>query len=462
MINRPYILDLQPDRSIVRRLLEAGHDVYLIDWHRPSRLDAHLGLADYVTRYIDNCVDVVRDRSNQDSINVLGYCMGGTMSAMYAALNPEKVNALALMATGLYFEDSGGVLELWGDADYYDPAAVTDTYGNVPGDFLAAGFNLMDPVANNVTKYLHLYNRLENEDFVENFARMETWLADSVDVAGRAYTEFIEDIYQDNLLYKNELTLDGEPVDVTNIDMPLLQIMGEYDTLVPPAASKPFNDVVGTDDVTTIEYPTGHVGLAMSNSSHRDVWPEVTEWFLEHSGRPALADVLGEGLEEALGVDVETDVTVGDADELRIIVSGADGQVADAIIPREVTEIERFLEDTLDADIDVTFSDTGITVAVTTAEGTTTTVVQNVGEAIRTEVEESVQETDVAMVLDLEEIEGIGDTYARRLRTAGIDSVAALAAADPATVAEAADASQRLARRWIDRATAAIEDTAEE
>ncbi len=90
LINKPYILDLQPDRSVVQTLLEAGFDVYLIDWGEPSKLDRTLGLEDYVTRYIDNCADVVRERSGQDSINVLGYCMGGTMSAMYAAMFPER------------------------------------------------------------------------------------------------------------------------------------------------------------------------------------------------------------------------------------------------------------------------------------------------------------------------------------------------------------------------------------
>ena len=293
LINRPYILDLQPDRSIVRRLLEAGHDVYLIDWHDPSRLDRRLGLADYVQRYLSNCVDEVRDRTAADAINVLGYCMGGTLAAVYAALHPAKVNALALLATGLHFEGTGGVLELWGDGEYYDPRTVTGTFGNVPGEFLAAGFDAMDPVANAVGKYVTLSDRAENEDFVRNFARMERWLADSVDLAGAAYAEFLEAIYQDNRLSRNELTLDGEHVDVTNIDMPLLQIVGERDRLVPPAASTPFNDVVGSDDVTTIEYPSGHVGLAMSNGAHRDLWPEVAEWFLEHSGPPTHADVSG-------------------------------------------------------------------------------------------------------------------------------------------------------------------------
>jgi len=452
LINRPYILDLQPDRSIVRRLLEAGHDVYLIDWHEPSELDTSLSLHDYVNRYVRNCVDEVCERSGQDAINVLGYCMGGTMSVMYAALYPEKVNALGLMATGLYFDDTGGILELWGDEEHYDPRSVTETFGNVPGEFLAAGFDQMDPVPNNVTKYVNLYDRLENEDFVKNFARMEQWLSDSVDVAGEVYAQFLEDIYQDNRLYENELTIDGEHVDVTNIDMPLLQILGDYDNLVPPEASKPFNDVVGTDDVSTIEYPSGHVGLAMSNGAHRDLWPEVAEWFLEHSERPTLADVIGDGIEETLGVDVETDVTVGDVDEVEVVLADDDGEIAREVITRDATAIETFLEHTLGVEIGLDTGPEGIAVEVETDEGVVTTVVTDIGEAIRTEVEEAAEEVAVAGSYELEDVNGIGATYAKRLRVAGIDSVSELAVADDARVAEAAAATEELAGTWITRA----------
>jgi len=156
LINKPFILDLQPDRSVIRRLLDEGHDVYMIDWNEPSRLDQHLTLDDYVNRYIDNCVDVVRERSGQDSVNILGYCMGGTMTAMYASLHPEKVRAMGLMAAGLYFKDTGGILELWGDEQYYEPRAVKDAFGNMPAELLAIGFALMDPVSNFVSKYARL------------------------------------------------------------------------------------------------------------------------------------------------------------------------------------------------------------------------------------------------------------------------------------------------------------------
>ncbi|MFB6084243.1 MAG: PHA/PHB synthase family protein [Halorientalis sp.] len=373
LINKPYILDLQPERSVVRRLLEAGHDVYLIDWNEPSRMDQFLTLDDYVNRYIHNCVEEVAERSDNEQINVLGYCMGGTMTAMYAALHPEKVNAMALMAAGLYFDDTGGVLEEWGSDEYYDPEDVTDAFGNVPSTMLDVGFALMDPVDNFVSKYVRLYDNLENEDFVENFARMERWLDEGIDLAGAAYEQFLSDIYQDNKLYENELYLDGKHVDVSNIDMPLLQLMGEYDHLIPAAASKPFNDVVGSDDIETIEYPTGHIGLSVSGSSHEDVWPRAAEWFHEQT--------------DAAEIEDATEIEIGDeGDE---------------------TEAEPETEEEPPAD------------------------------------DEDADSVDT--------VDGIGPTYTERLEAAGIETTADLAAADAATVAEAAEVSESRAQDWIDQ-----------
>jgi len=379
LINKPYILDLQPDRSVVRRLLEAGHDVYLIDWNEPSRLDQHLTLDDYVNRYIDNCVDVVRERSGQEQINILGYCMGGTMSTMYTALHAEKVNALGLMATGLYFEETGGVLERWGDEEYYDPSTVIETFGNVPAEFLDEGFALMDPVQNYVTKYVQFFENLDNEAFVKNFSRMEQWLEEGVDVAGATYEQFLKDIYQGNKLYNNELELDGEHVDIENIDMPVLQILGEYDHLVPPSASKPFNDVIPSEDTRIIEYSTGHVGLAVSSSTHEDVWPEVATWFSERAR------------EQEADEESTTDETTDEA----------------------------------------------------TAEETT-------DEATADETAEEPSGKPGANV-DIETVDGIGPTYADRLRAAGIKTVEDLTETDPEAVAEAANAPLGRVEDWFEQ-----------
>ncbi|EMA42994.1 poly(R)-hydroxyalkanoic acid synthase subunit PhaC [Halococcus morrhuae DSM 1307] len=343
LINKPFILDLQPDRSVIRRLLEAGFDVYMIDWNEPSRLDQHLTLEDYVTRYIDNCVDEVREQSDQDAINVLGYCMGGTMSAMYAALNPEKVRNLGLMAAGLCFDDTGGVLELWGDDQYFSPDELKDAYGNAPAEMLDVGFALMDPVSNYVSKYVRLYDNLENDDFIENFGRMERWLSEGIDVAGDTFAQFVTDIYQENKLYNNELYLGDTHVDIENIDMPVLQITGEYDHLIPSETSIPFNEVIGSDDTEVIEYSTGHIGLSVSGSSHENVWPEVCEWYEERSqlddAKEIEIDDASDAADEAVdtqeptSIHDDTDETTddqGDVDDVES-VSGIGSTYADRL-----------------------------------------------------------------------------------------------------------------------------------
>jgi polyhydroxyalkanoate synthase len=368
LINRPYILDLQPDRSVIRRLLEAGFEVYMIDWGEPSPLDTSLTLDDYVNRYIDNCVDVVADRAGVESVNVLGYCMGGTMSVMYSALHPEKVNALGLMAAGLCFEGTGGILELWGDESYYDPETLEETFGNVPAEFLDVGFALMDPVNNFVTKYTQLYDNIDDEDFVENFARMERWLSDGIDVAGAAYRQFLEDVYQENRLYRNELELDGTHVDLNEVTMPVLQIVGEYDHLIPPEASKPFFEVIPSDDTRVIEASTGHIGLSVSRSSHTELWPSVAEWYAERSESDRTAE--------------------GDR-------AGGEAGVSD------------------DEAVEPETSDVGAT---------------------------------------LEDVTGIGEAYATRLRDAGVTSVADLAAADPAHLAGDVAVGVERVRSWVEQA----------
>ncbi len=388
LINRPYILDLQPDRSVVQTLLEEGFDVYLIDWGEPSPMDRTLTLDDYVTRYIDNCVDVVRDRSGQDAINILGYCMGGTMSTMYAALYPEKVRNLGLMAAGLCFAGEGGVLELWGAEEYYDPERVTDTFGNVPAEFLDVGFALMDPVQNNVTKYVRFYENMEDEDFVENFSRMEKWLSDGIDVAGATYDQFIRDIYQENKLVSNELYLNGTHVDIQNLEMPVLQIVAEYDHLIPPGTSKPFNEAIPSEDTEILEFATGHIGMSVSSRSHAELWPDVCEWFEERSR-------------------VDEDAVA---------------EEADAPEPK-------------DADAALTEGAAGGEPGVGDAE---TTEANGAGETMAAD--------------DLTELSGVGEAYAEDLRDAGIETFDELATADTADLAASTGIAPSRIEDWIAQA----------
>ena len=129
LVNRPYMVDLQEDRSLVRNLLKLGMDVYLIDWGYPGRGDRWLTLDDYINGYIDNCVDVVRERHGGDPINILGICQGGTFSLCYTALHPDKVKNLITMVTPVDFHVKEGLPNLWAGCDAGTPGMDIDALG---------------------------------------------------------------------------------------------------------------------------------------------------------------------------------------------------------------------------------------------------------------------------------------------------------------------------------------------
>jgi polyhydroxyalkanoate synthase len=293
LVNRYYIVDLQPDRSMVRRLLADGLDVYIIDWGYPSGADRYLTIDDYVNGYMDNAVDKVRELSGSDKITLFGICQGGTFSVMYTALHHDKIKNLVTMVTPVNFDTDKGLLHVWSKA--LDADKIVDAYGIVPGDLMNVGFILTDPFRLLMDKYIGLFEKIEcedeneecqrrNEDTVKNFLRMEKWIFDSPDQAGETYRQFIKDFYQKNLLIKNEMTLGGKKVDLKAIRVPLLNAMAEFDHLVPNDASKPLMDAVSSKDKEMMVFPTGHIGMFVSGKSQREICPKISAWLAARSG----------------------------------------------------------------------------------------------------------------------------------------------------------------------------------
>ena len=220
LVNRPYILDLLPNKSVVRQFVDAGFDTYLIDWGKPTHADRHLTLETYINGYLRNVVDFVRERTGVDQVNLLGYCMGGTMSAMFTALHPSLVRNLILMAAGIDFSTREGLINLWTDERYFDADAFVDAYGNCPAEFLQGMFLMLKPVANFIEKPLTLYERLDDEKFVDEFFTMETWLNDNISVPGEVYREFVKYLYQQNLLVKNQMPVGRHVVNLKKHPLP--------------------------------------------------------------------------------------------------------------------------------------------------------------------------------------------------------------------------------------------------
>lgn len=285
LINKPYIMDLQPGLSIVESLLARGLDVYLIDWGTPNELDKDLTIHDYVNGLIAHAVEAVQKESGHDQIHILGYCMGGTFSIMYAAQHPENVRTLALMAAGVDFETRNSLLNIWVHAPGFDPHKIARTYGLIPARFFAEGWALLDPLRNSYLKFKDLVEKIDDKTFVENFLRMEKWNTDGIPMAGPTYAEFIHKGYQQNLLIKGEWTLDGEkePIDLSRITMPLATIVGLKDNLVAAESTERVFDHVGSKDTTKFQHPSGHIGLAVSRRAHSDLWPRYADWVLARS-----------------------------------------------------------------------------------------------------------------------------------------------------------------------------------
>lgn len=281
LVNRPYMVDLQEDRSLARNLLDLGVDLYLIDWGYPDLNDRWLTLDDYIDGYIDDCVDAIRERHGLDQINVLGICQGGTFSLCYGALHGEKVKNLITMVAPVDFHAGEGLLNTW--AQYQDIDLMVDAMGNIPGEFMNFGFLMLKPFQMNVAKYVDLLDMVDDEEQVKNFLRMEKWIFDSPDQAGEAYRQFMKDFYLGNKLVAGEIEIGGRPVRLGDITMPVLNIYAEKDHLVPPPQSTVLEGLVGTDDYTARSFPVGHIGMYVSGKVQRTLPPAIAEWLAARS-----------------------------------------------------------------------------------------------------------------------------------------------------------------------------------
>lgn len=278
LINRYIMLDLEPGRSFVQNLLNEGLDVYLIDWGYPSGPDRFLNLDDYINYYLDNAVEWITSETGVKKINLMGVCMGGNFSVIYAALHPGKVKNLITLATPTEFDIDDAGLFLW--AKKFDADRVVDSFGNLPGDLANILYLLVAPVAT-VDKYIQFLEGVDNPKFVSTFLRMEKWIFDSPDMAGEAFREWIRDFLQRNLLIKNQLVVGNQKVDLRKIKCPLLNVFGKHDYLAPPSSAKPLAKAVGSKDVTSFGVDTGHVGIFVGSTSYKTIIPQIVKWIKE-------------------------------------------------------------------------------------------------------------------------------------------------------------------------------------
>lgn len=282
LVNRQYMMDLQPDRSVFKSFLDAGLDLYVIDWGYPTAEDMYLTLDDHINWYMDECVDFIREETKKDKINILGVCQGGTFATIYTALHPEKIKNLVTLVVPIDFSSNDGMLFRW--SRFMNIDSLIDAYdGVVPGDVMNIAYLILKPLTLTMDKYVGMTDKWMDKDFLTNFLRMEKWTFDSPAQVGATLSQFIKDMYQDNKLIKGELELGGEKVDLKNIKCPVLCACADKDHLVPLSASEPFIDALGSKDKTFQHFNTGHIGMFTSSKSRTEIIPGIIKWIKDRS-----------------------------------------------------------------------------------------------------------------------------------------------------------------------------------
>ncbi len=282
IVSRAYILDLRPGHSFIEQLLDAGFDVFMLDWGTPDAVDAGNDFELYVDNYMPRALERALEVAESDEIDVLGYCFGGVLSLLATAGHPEiPIRNLVVMATPIDLGKLEGVIKAL-ERGQLNVDDVVDETGNVPPEAVYRGFSILRPTAD-IFKYATLWERLWNDDFVESYQAMARWISDQVPLPGAIARQMAELMLRRNLLACGEFPVSGRTVRFADITCPVLNVMAENDHMVPPTASEGLASLVGSEDVTDLRIPAGHIGLAAGRDAAKITVPRILEWLNDRS-----------------------------------------------------------------------------------------------------------------------------------------------------------------------------------
>jgi polyhydroxyalkanoate synthase len=217
---------------------------------------------------------------------MLGYCVGATLSVIYAALYPDAAirNIVLLTAPIDFSERLDSSMAVWLDEGRLDVDKLVDTVGNVPGELIRFWAKMLKPVENFVGAYVGLWKQMDDEGAVRSWQAINRWVEDVIPFAGEAFRQFVKDYLRENKLVKGEHVIQGQPVDLSNIRAPLLNVVAKYDHLVSQAQAESIMDLISSQDKEMKVISGSHVGIMVGRSARFKLWPEIVEWLGQRSG----------------------------------------------------------------------------------------------------------------------------------------------------------------------------------
>lgn len=281
LVSKPYVFDLTPGQSFIEHLLQSGFDVYLIDWGTPR--DEHRGMRvdDYVEELLPDCIGAVQQFTGEREISLIGYCLGGVLTALYAALHPDgPVRNLLFLATPINAEG----LELQRKlltTQGLDADAIVDLLGNIPSTMVEATFQLMRPLQK-AGGLVALQNQT-NPEVIKAHLRLTRWGEDALPLAGETFRQLVHDYVLDNKVVNGEFEVRGRRADLHDITVPVLHVLAEHDHVVSYAASRDLVQLVGSDDKEEIVIKGGHVSLVAGMGAVTRTWPRLVNWLAPRS-----------------------------------------------------------------------------------------------------------------------------------------------------------------------------------
>ena len=281
LINRPYIFDLRPQRSLIEFLCLQGHDVYLLDWGDPTPDMAYTTLGELIMGVLRRCLRKVQRRSGQTAIPLLGYCMGATFAALYAAYRPQDVSRLILL-TPILGNDADGALQRIAARQDFGAGLLEAQL--LSGRQLKWFFNAIKP-AGVLKKERDFWQNFESESFLEHFLPVEKWSNDTPDLPGKAFSEFIELVIRRDALKGGTVCLDGQTLNFSTVSCPVLGVVARHDWIIPASSLQTCAEVLSQADFTPYLLSGGHIGLVVGRSAGV-LWQDLLAFLAGEQVRP--------------------------------------------------------------------------------------------------------------------------------------------------------------------------------
>lgn len=281
-VAKGYILDLAPGQSFVEYLLRCGYDVYMLDWVAPRREHSHLGLASYVCDMTAAAVERMKEDSGEPELSMVGYCMGGFLACLYAALHPDSGLKNLVCFTTPVNSEGMTLHKQWADSEAFDIDRMVENFGIVPSEIVNASMQALRPLQRSASQ-LQLLNNVDDDAFVKATLRFDRWGVDQLPMTGELMRDFTRGIMRENRLVRGELMLRSVPVDFSRIQVPFLHVAAEFDHIVPAAASRDLIGMIGSEDKQEIVIKGGHVSLVAGSNAVKRLWPELDSWLAKRS-----------------------------------------------------------------------------------------------------------------------------------------------------------------------------------